>query len=90
MIRLNTRTGAGIVALLFLFISYQSNGQSAPPDEILIWENDIALFDSLNLVELSDARTLLVTGSSSVRMWDSIHTDMAPYQVMQRGYGGPS
>jgi hypothetical protein len=30
----------------------------------------------------------MVTGSSSVRMWDSIHTDMAPYQVMQRGYGG--
>jgi lysophospholipase L1-like esterase len=31
---------------------------------------------------------LLVTGSSSVRLWDSIHTDLAPYQVMQRGYGG--
>ena len=88
MIRLNTRTEAAIVTLLFLFISYQSTGQSAPPGEILIWENDIALFDSLNLVELSDARTLLVTGSSSVRMWDLIQTDMAPYQVMQRGYGG--
>ena len=88
MIRLNTRTGAAIVALLFLFISYQSTGQSASPGEILKWENDIARFDSINLVELSDARTLMVTGSSSVRMWDSIHTDMAPYQVMQRGYGG--
>jgi hypothetical protein len=88
MIRLNTRTGAAIVALLFLFISYQSTGQLASPGEILKWENDIARFDSINLVELSDARTLMVTGSSSVRMWDSIHTDMAPYQVMQRGYGG--
>ena len=88
MIRLNTRTGAAIVALLFLFISYQSIGQSASPGEILKWENDIARFDSINLVELSDARTLMVTGSSSVRMWDSIHTDMVPYQVMQRGYGG--
>ncbi len=83
-----TRTGPALATLLLIFISYQSIGQSAPPDKILKWENDIARFDSLNLVELSDAGTLLVTGSSSVRMWDSIHTDMAPYQVMQRGYGG--
>lgn len=83
-----TRTGPALATLLLIFISYQSIGQSAPPDKILKWENDIARFDSLNLVELSNAGTLLVTGSSSVRMWDSIHTDMAPYQVMQRGYGG--
>lgn len=88
MIRLNTRTAAGLVALLLIFTSSQSFGQSAPPDEILKWENNISVFDSLNLVELSDAGTLLVTGSSSVRLWDSIHTDLAPYIVMQRGYGG--
>jgi len=85
---MNTRTGAALATLFLIFISYQSNGQSAPPDEIRKWEKDIARFDSLNLVELSDVHTLLVTGSSSVRIWDSIHTDMAPYQVMQRGYGG--
>ena len=88
MIRLYPRSGAALLALLFFFISYQSTGQSAPPDEILKWENDIAHFDSLNLVEMSDAGTLLVTGSSSVRIWNSIHKDLAPYQVMQRGYGG--
>ncbi|MCD4710746.1 MAG: hypothetical protein K8R52_07875 [Bacteroidales bacterium] len=88
MIRLNTQTGAGLVALLLFLTSYQSIGQAVHPDDILKWENDIAVFDSLNLAELSDAGTLLVTGSSSVRMWDSIHTDLAPYQVMQRGYGG--
>ena len=42
----------------------------------------------MNLVNVSDAQTLLVTGSSSVRMWDSIHSDLAPFQVVQRGYGG--
>jgi len=88
MFRLNTRTLAALVALLLIFSSYQSIGQSAPPDEILKWEPDISVFDSLNLVEQSDDGTLLVTGSSSVRLWDSIHTDLAPYQVMQRGYGG--
>ncbi|MCK5694405.1 MAG: hypothetical protein KAI08_16185 [Bacteroidales bacterium] len=88
MIRMNTRTGAALATLFLILISYQSNGQSAPPDEIRKWEKVIARFDSLNLVELSDVHTLLVTGSSSVRIWDSIHTDLAPFQVMQRGYGG--
>ncbi len=47
-------------------------------------ENHIAVFDSLNLAEPSDAATLLVTGSSSVRLWDSIHADLAPYRLFLR------
>jgi len=88
MNRLNTRLSAGLIALLFLFSSLQSTGQSQVPDDILQWEKDIAVFDSLNLAETADTSTLLVTGSSSVRLWDSIHVDLAPYNVMQRGYGG--
>jgi hypothetical protein len=88
MIRANTRGFSLPLVLLFLIISNWSYGQSPPQEDILKWENDIALFDSLNMVEDSDAGTLLVTGSSSVRLWDSIHEDLAPYQVMQRGYGG--
>ena len=88
MHRLNTRTIAAHIVLLVIFSFSQSFGQSALPEEILQWEPDITVFDSLNLVELSDAGTLLVTGSSSVRIWDSIHFDLAPYRVMQRGYGG--
>ena len=88
MNRLNTRTLTAFVALLFFIFPQTSHAQSSPPDEILQWEKDIALFDSLNLVEYADAGTLLVTGSSSIRLWDSIDTDLAPYQVMQRGYGG--
>lgn len=83
-----SRCSAWLPAVLFLFLSLWSFGQSLPPREILKWENEIARFDSLNLVEASDAGTLLVTGSSSVRLWDSIHADLAPYRVMQRGYGG--
>lgn len=88
MIRPNTLINAVLVALLF-FLSYNySTCQSASPDEILKWEADISVFDSLNIVEQSNANTLLVAGSSSVRIWNSIHKDLAPYQVMQRGYGG--
>lgn len=56
--------------------------------EVLRWEETIAVFDSLNQVEASDENTLLVTGSSSVRLWKDIHEDLAPFSVMKRGYGG--
>jgi len=88
MIRAIFQGSAGFLALLFISISVSSFSQSRSTDAILKWEDDIVHFDSLNLVEFSDAGTLLVTGSSSIRMWDSIHKDLAPYQVMQRGYGG--
>ena len=39
-------------------------------------------------MEPTNTGTLVVTGSSSVRLWDSIHTDLLPYRVIQRGYGG--
>ena len=88
MSRLKSLNLAVPLALLLILIPYLAIGQSAPPDEILKWEPEIRVFDSLNLVEASDAGTLLVTGSSSVRLWDSIHQDLSPYRVMQRGYGG--
>jgi hypothetical protein len=74
-----------VFALLF---SCQPVSKYINAEDVLGWEAHIRVFDSLNLVEPSDANTLLVTGSSSIRLWDSIHTDLAPYQVMQRGYGG--
>jgi len=74
--------------VLMLMISCASVERYIQSEEVLRWEPDIALFDSLNRAESSDENTLLVTGSSSVRLWESIHTDLAPYQVMQRGYGG--
>jgi hypothetical protein len=57
-------------------------------EDVLKWEQKIAEIDSLNAMEIADTTTLLVTGSSSVRLWDSIHSDLSPFHVMQRGYGG--
>ncbi len=31
---------------------------------------------------------MLFIGSSSIRLWDTIDKDMAPYKPIQRGYGG--
>jgi len=76
---------AFVLALVFSCKPLESLIQA---EENFRWEEDIRKIDSLNEVEHSDEHTLLVTGSSSVRIWDSIHTDLAPFQVMQRGYGG--
>ncbi len=34
------------------------------------------------------ANAILFTGSSSIRFWDSLERDMAPFPVINRGFGG--
>ncbi|PID91892.1 MAG: hypothetical protein CSA96_06050 [Bacteroidetes bacterium] len=82
-----------LVALLVLLAApfscdYPDVESYIQAEEVLRWEPAIHRFDSLNAIEDSDETTLLVTGSSSVRLWDGVATDLAPYKVMQRGYGG--
>lgn len=53
------------------------------------WGEDINAFKELNKgVQSKDA--ILFYGSSSIRLWDSIEVDMAPYVAIRRGYGGAS
>ncbi len=56
--------------------------------EALNWEPAIAQFDSLNRVETYPDNSILFVGSSSIRMWETMQEDMAPYHVIQRGFGG--
>ena len=51
------------------------------------FENEIQELEQLN--DYSDkSNYLLFIGSSSIKRWDSIESDMAPYSVLKRGYGG--
>jgi len=79
-----------LAPLLFVitFFSCNTVSKNIKDPSVLKWEEDIKVFDSLNYIEPADRKTILVTGSSSVRRWDSIHSDLAPFRVMQRGYGG--
>ena len=49
---------------------------------------EIAKFDSLNNAENYPTDAILFTGSSSIRLWNTIEEDMAPYHVIRRGFGG--
>jgi lysophospholipase L1-like esterase len=48
----------------------------------------IEAFEQLDQSEQYPDDAILVTGSSSVRLWKTIAEDLAPYPIIQRGYGG--
>ncbi|MEO1526666.1 MAG: GDSL-type esterase/lipase family protein [Planctomycetota bacterium] len=52
------------------------------------WEKDISDFDALNDTETASSDAILFLGSSSIRRWSTIATDMAPFATIRRGYGG--
>lgn len=61
------------------------------PQEIAKWEDSIAKLEARNesdRLEQNDVEGILFYGSSSIRLWNSIREDMAPWPVIQRGYGG--
>lgn len=60
------------------------------PDDPLVsrWESHIADLEALDKASRDPEDAILFIGSSSIRLWDSIHEDMAPYPAVRRGYGG--
>lgn len=52
------------------------------------WENAIAGLEEKDRMETHPDDSVLFVGSSSIRRWDDIAADMAPYHPIQRGYGG--
>ena len=51
------------------------------------WADDIARLEAL---DDRPKGAVLFLGSSSIRRWEDIAEDMAPYPVVRRGYGGAS
>jgi hypothetical protein len=52
------------------------------------WAVEIAKVKAKDAVEKHPENAVLFLGSSSVRRWETITQDMAPYHPIQRGYGG--
>ena len=52
------------------------------------WENDIKAFEYIDNEEICGQDCILFVGSSSIRLWKNIKSDMSPYEVLGRGYGG--
>lgn len=77
-----------LIGLFALAVSCSPLKKYSQLPEVKNWEGDIAKFEKLDSVETYPPDAILFTGSSSIRLWSDIKTDMAPYSVIQRGYGG--
>ncbi len=56
--------------------------------EVKAWETEIQKFEQLDRNETYPDNSVIFSGSSSIRLWTTLASDMAPYPVIQRGYGG--
>jgi hypothetical protein len=75
-----------LVLLTFIACSPARKYRQLP--DVLAWENNIRHLEQLDSSEIHPANAILFTGSSSIRLWSTLAHDMAPYPVIQRGYGG--
>jgi len=49
---------------------------------------EIIAFEKIDEITNYPDDAILFIGSSSIRLWNTLKEDMAPYPVIQRGYGG--
>lgn len=52
------------------------------------WEKTILEMEVRDKTETHPEDAILFIGSSSIRLWETIDDDMAPYPAIQRGFGG--
>ncbi len=77
-----------IILISFILFSCSPVTKYRHLPEVLSWENDIRNFEQLDKSEKYKEDAILFAGSSSIRLWTSLEKDMAPYHIIQRGYGG--
>jgi len=77
-----------VILLTVLIISCSPVKKYESLPEVKAWENDILEFEKLDRAETYPPDAILFTGSSSIRLWSTLNKDMAPYSVIQRGFGG--
>jgi hypothetical protein len=79
-----------LLALLFLLsiLSCFPLEEYRELPEVKDWEKEIEKFEKLDQTEHYPDDAVIFAGSSSIRLWSTLAKDMAPYKVIQRGYGG--
>lgn len=78
-------TWAGVIAA-------KTGSDELPPAQVKAardrWGAEIEKMKAKAATETHPADAILFLGSSSIRLWEGIAKDMAPYHPIQRGYGG--
>jgi lysophospholipase L1-like esterase len=81
------RIFTGAIVLLALtfaggFLVFRATGQPGS------WESEISAYEKADRLRPPKPGTIVFTGSSSIRLWDTLAEDMQPLQVLNRGFGG--
>lgn len=78
----------GMLFVIACFLPLLSGCQSAAPLEANRFQCEIDPWLKADAAEPPPGNAVLFVGSSSIRLWDTLHEDFPQYDVIQRGFGG--
>ena len=97
IMRISTSFLLGVAVCVFSTIDLLAQDSVSSGDDLLApyreaatkrWSKAIDDFDVQNESEPDPQDAILFIGSSSIRRWETMATDMTPYRTIRRGYGG--
>lgn len=76
--------------LFYLLISdtVVSQDNLLVPATARLFTREIGVFDSLNIAQKYSSDAILFTGSSSIKLWNTMQEDMPGMNAVNRGFGG--
>lgn len=85
-----------LVVVCSLFSAYTLAQESSPATKatdavkqaVEKFESAIVAWEKKDKTEVADRTSILFIGSSSIRRWESLPKDLAPWKTVGRGYGG--
>ena len=75
----------------WLALAWMLGATEPGPEQIAAarrWEPDIRALEARDQTERHPPDSILLVGSSSIRLWDTVAADLAPYHPIPRGFGG--
>lgn len=80
--------GAGLAVLLAACAATQADQPLAPIPAEAPFRDEVLRFAEIDRETPPPECPVLFVGSSSIRMWDGLAGDLAPWPVLNRGFGG--
>lgn len=74
--------------VVFCFLFFLVSAQFAIAQDSTIWESQVRAFEEKDLSQPPSKGETVAVGSSSIRLWSTIRSDLAPTSVVPRGIGG--
>jgi hypothetical protein len=70
------------------FWLYSQLNKAKNSEGVLRFEKEIQEFEKSDKTISYSSNAILVTGSSYIRLWKNIQQDLAPHEIIHRGFGG--